>query len=47
MYQNGYGVEQDYEKAIEWFSKSCDGVYQEGCDNYENLNQKNIKESED
>ena len=40
MYDNGYGVKQDYKKAKEWYGKACDAGVQIGCDNYKLLNQK-------
>jgi len=39
MYDRGIGVKQDKRQAKEWFGKACDNGYQEGCDEYRNLNE--------
>lgn len=39
IYYNGFGVDQDYKKAIKWYKKSYDNAYINACDNYKKLNQ--------
>ena len=40
LHINGYSVRQSKITAKEWFGKSCDNGYQNGCDEYRKLNQK-------
>ena len=37
MYENGRGVKQDYFKAVELYTKACDGRVTIGCNNLGNM----------
>lgn len=38
MYEKGMGVRQNIISAKEWYGKSCDNEYSEGCEEYARLN---------
>ena len=37
MYKKGYGVNQNYTKASEWYKKACQKGNSHGCENYKKL----------
>ena len=37
MYKKGYGVNQNYTKASEWYKKACQNGNSHGCENYKKL----------
>jgi len=40
MYENGYGVKQNFTIAKKYFGKACDLKFQLGCKNYAILNRR-------
>ena len=43
FYRSGKDVKQDKSRAKEFFGKSCDLSYEEGCDSYRELSQEGGK----
>ena len=42
MYENGTGVEQSYEKALEWYQKAADQGFEDAMVAFNRLNRLNL-----
>ena len=40
MYEDGIGVPPDWDKALEWYQKACEGGNEEACEAYEEVTEK-------